>query len=278
MNQNLFFEELRNGAISGGKKIVITILVIIFTCLAVRVLHFLIERFFKKDFIINSKRSDPMKTRTFKSLLKSIVSYALYLLAASYIVTLYFGAVGVTLAGVGGVAIGLGAQGIIKDILSGIFIIFENKYKIGEFVTVAEKSGFVEEIGLRSTVLKDFNGDIHIIPNGIIEDVTNVSRSDRRFMAEVTIDADESLDKAIEVLKKTSENFRKTHDRIIEGPDFSGIPAIRDIGAVIRIAGRCEYQNQWNYESDLKLCIMNDLKKEGIKTGRPVISEGGTHN
>lgn len=269
-------EEIQTSLLGAGKNIAITIIVLLLVAIIVKVLHYVIEKVLDKKSLVPGRPVDPLKTKTLKSLLKSVVSYTLYLFALAYIVTLYMGPIGFTLAGVGGVALGFGAQSFIKDILSGLFILFEDKFKIGEFITVGPKSGFVEEIGIRSTVLRDFNGDMHILPNGNIQEITNVSRGERRFLVDVTVAADQSIEKALEVMNLIAEKFKASHAELLEGPNVMGVVNIRDIGATLRIQGKANYELHWLYENELRRDILKAFSDEGIKTGINIYPEGGT--
>ncbi len=275
MDNKKILDELKTSALNGGSNLILTIVVLVAVTIVVKLLQQLVIRIIDRGDALKGKNVDPLKSKTLKSLFTSVIAYTLYLFAIAYIITLYFGPIGFTLAGVGGVAIGLGAQSFIKDILSGLFIIIEDKYKIGEFITVGTKSGFVEEIGMRTTILRDFNGDMHIIPNGNIEEVTNVSRGDRRFLVDVTISPGQSVERAIEILNHVAEEFKKTHSELIIGPDVVGVVNIRDIGATLRTQGKAEYRNHWQYENDLRRDILKAFQDEGIKTGINIYPEGG---
>lgn len=232
------------------EKIIISILVIILITVLIKVINIFIDKVLKRPNKLTGRLMDEMRIKTLEYLFKSILTYVLYGIGIFYILTLFFGSIGVTVAGIGGVAIGFGAQSLVKDIISGLFILIEDKYKIGEYINVGDKSGTVEQIGMRTTILRDLNGDIHSIPNGNVEVVTNISRGDRRFLVDVTVDSNEDITKVIEVLNKVVEEFKVTHNNLIDGPNVMGVVNIRDIGPTLRVQGRAEYKLHWGYEND----------------------------
>ncbi len=256
-------------------KLAISFAVILIVTLIIRLLHFIIDRTLDGRLMTHDLVAQNIRTKTLRSILKSLVTYALYIFALLYIITIFVGPLGLTLTSIGGVALGFGAQSFIKDIIAGTFILMENKFQIGDFIKVGSWQGTVEDIGLRTTMLRDLNGDLHSLPNGNIQEVTNVSRGDRRFMVDVLIPDSDDLERAARLLEDVSEVFKTTHDQILEGPAYLGIVNIRDIGATLRVQGRAEFVHHWNYENDLRRDILKRFKEEGIRTGVRLSAEGG---
>lgn len=275
MNLEEIWLSMKPSLVSIPGKVVASLLVLFAVAIAIKILHFIIDRsldtrIMKYDIVMQNIRA-----KTLSSVLKSLVTYTLYTFAVLYIVTVFVGPLGLTLTSIGGVALGFGAQSFVKDIIAGIFILMENKFKIGEYVTIGTRQGIVDDIGLRTTVLRDFNGDMHIIPNGNIEEVTNVSRGDRRFKVDILISDASAIDEAALILQDLSENFKKTHDQLLDGPMYVGVVNNRDIGVTLRVQGRAEYEHHWAYENDLRRDILQRLTQAGIKTGVKLYSEGG---
>ena len=203
------------------------------------------------------------KSQTLIVVLQSILRYVVSFVGIIAIVGM-FGNVGLTLAGIGGVAVGFGSQSLIKDIINGFFILFEDQYSVGDNIDIDGKSGIVESIGLRLTRIRDFNGDLHTIPNGSITKVTNHSRGDMRIMVDVDISRSSDLDRATEVIEDFGTRFCEENDEVVECPKVLGISALKDNGLTIRITSRTKPQANASMEMKLRREIIDLLKRESI--------------
>ncbi len=207
---------------------------------------------------------DERKARTLGEVLKSILRYCVYFLGIIGIFEKLFGAITVTFAGIGGVAIGFASQSVIKDIINGFFILFEDHFSVGDFIDIDNKSGVVESIQLRITQLRDFNGDLHIIPNGQILKVTNHSRGSMRFIVDVNISADSDIDRALSIISKTCENFKEKNTNITDGPKVLGVSSIGENITTIRVIGMAKPTEQGACEMLLRKEIKDNLDKNKI--------------
>lgn len=249
--------------------IVRAVLVFIISIVVVKISSKFIDKIFlkqKKGAHINKN-----KRKTLSSLFKSIVRYVTYFVAGVNILEI-FGiktASLITAAGVGGLAVGFGAQNLVKDVISGFFIIFEDQYNVGDYIEVAGVSGIVEEVGIRSTKLRDFGGQLHIIPNGTISLVTNHSKGVMRAKVEVPIAYEEDLDKALICLEKICINMSNKCKDIVEGPSVLGVSDLQDSGLCITIIARTVPMQQWSVERALRKAILDEFKKEGIEIPYP---------
>lgn len=242
---------------------------IIIILAAIKLLNYIgsiaIDRFFSRQknsrFGFSERKADTMGT-----LLKSVIKYGLYLIGfLSILDTLGIETRALMVgAGLGGVAIGLGAQGFIKDIISGFFILFEDQFSVGEYVSIDSMSGIVESIGLRITRLKDFSGDLHIIPNGSISKVTNHSRDNSRAVVDVEAGFDQGIDKVIDVLSNICGSMKKSSENIVDGPTVLGITELGDKGAKIRITATTLPMKQVAVEMELRRRIKDEFEKENI--------------
>jgi small conductance mechanosensitive channel len=266
---------MKPGLVSIPGKLVASLLVVFAVNIVNKLLHYIIDRSLDTKIMNHDIVAQNIRAKTLRSILRSITTYTLNIFALLYIVTVFVGPLGLTLTSIGGVALGFGAQSFVKDIIAGIFILMEDKFKIGEYITIGSHQGTVEDIGLRTTVLRDFNGDMHIIPNGNIQEVTNVSRGDRRFMVDILISEASGIEQAALILQDVAEDFKKSHDNLLNGPSYIGVVNNRDIGATLRVQGRAEYEYHWAYENDLRQDILKRLTEAGIKTGVKLYSEGG---
>lgn len=275
MNLEEIWLTMKPGLVSIPGKLVASLLVVFAVNIVNKLLHYIIDRSLDTKIMNHDIVAQNIRAKTLRSILRSITTYTLNIFALLYIVTVFVGPLGLTLTSIGGVALGFGAQSFVKDIIAGIFILMEDKFKIGEYITIGSHQGTVEDIGLRTTVLRDFNGDMHIIPNGNIQEVTNVSRGDRRFMVDILISEATEIEQAALILQDVAEDFKKSHNQLLNGPSYIGVVNNRDIGATLRVQGRAEYEYHWAYENDLRQDILKRLTEAGIKTGVKLYSEGG---
>ncbi|MDP4146756.1 MAG: mechanosensitive ion channel family protein [Bacillota bacterium] len=247
-----------------GLKLVRVILILIAMYVVIKLGSSLINKSVEKQnklrFSLNEKKS-----KTIGAVLKSILRYAVYFFGIVGILTQLFGTISLTFASIGGVAIGFGAQSLIKDILNGFFILFEDHFAVGDYITIETRSGIVESIELRVTKVRDFNGDLHVIPNGRIMEVTNHSRGATRITVEVSITYEESIDKTIDAINKACEVFIKENKDIIEPPKVVGVTGLTVNGVVIKVAGKVKAMKHWDNENKLRKMIKESLDKENIE-------------
>ena len=208
---------------------------------------------------------------TLAALLRSLVKYVVFFVAFVMVLGIYNVPTASLLAsaGVAGLAIGFGAQSLIKDIISGFFIIFEDQYTVGEHIRTANLEGVVEEIGLRATRLKDFNGSLHFIPNGLIDVVTNFSRGKIRAMADVGIAYEEDVDKALTVISEACAKLAQEMDSIVEGPTVLGVTKLAEYEVSIRVVAFAKPGEQWAVERAILKKIKEHLDKAGIEIPYP---------
>ncbi|MCF6096278.1 mechanosensitive ion channel family protein [Thermovorax subterraneus] len=214
---------------------------------------------------------DESRMRTLAGLLKSVLRYTVYFIAAVVMLDTFGVKTSsiIAAAGIGGLAIGFGAQSLVKDVISGFFIIFEDYFQIGDYVETAGVSGVVEEMGLRTTKLRDFGGQLHIIPNGEITRVTNHSRGNLRALVNVRVSYEEDLNRVIEILEEVAEEVRQKRDDIVEGPTVLGVSDFGPSEAVITIWARTLPMQQWSVERELRKAIKERFDREGIEIPYP---------
>jgi len=253
-----------------GLKIIKIILIWIVANILIRVGSFLIRSFF--DSQARSRVSiNKTKNETLKALIKSILRYTVYFIA----VLMVLGELGVNTssilatAGIGGLAIGFGAQSLVKDVISGFFIIFEDQYGVGDFVKIQDITGTVEEIGLRITKIRGFKGDINIIPNGQITVVTNYSRENSAAIVEVNLAYENDIDKAIAIMEKVSREYAAENPDIVEEPKVFGITAMDHVGITLRLVARTLPLKHWGVERELRKLIKEAFDENNIQISYP---------
>lgn len=213
---------------------------------------------------------DTKKAKTIGQLLKSILRYTVYFFGIIEILSMLglFGTISLTFAGIGGVAIGLGAQSLIKDVINGFFILLEDQYSVSDYVTIDDKSGIVESIELRLTKIRDFNGDLHLIPNGSISRVTNHSRGNMRIMLDIDIAYDKNVDLVQQIIDQVCNSFKEQNPNMVEGPKVLGVSALKEDCMTLRVVGKSKPMTQWDCEMKLREDIRSALKREGIRINR----------
>ena len=168
-------------------------------------------------------------------------------------------------AGIGGLAIGFGAQSLVKDVITGFFILMEDQYVVGDYISIGSHSGVVEELGLRVTKIKDFSGEFHIIPNGEIKIVTNKNRGLMRALVNIPVAYEENIDKVIEVLQRTCDQIKEENSKIIEGPTVIGITNLSNSSMDINIVAKTVPMEQWSVEREIRKKCKEALDRENIE-------------
>ncbi|ABY93655.1 mechanosensitive ion channel family protein [Thermoanaerobacter sp. X514] len=242
---------------------IIKILVIAF--IGIKIGDILISRFYK----LHTKGKIQLPERkigTLMSLTKNILRYVIYFIAVASILKIFNIEMTsiLAVAGIGSLAIGFGAQNLVKDVISGFFIIFEDQFGVGDYITINNFSGLVEEVGLRISKIRDFSGDLHIIPNGEIKTVTNHTRGSMRALVNVGIPYEEDVDRIINVLTQICEDIKKSRNDVIEGPTVLGITDFQDSQVLITIIAKTEPMKQWEVERDIRYRIKKVFDREKI--------------
>jgi moderate conductance mechanosensitive channel len=182
--------------------------------------------------------------------------------------------IGPILAGAGilGLAVSFGAQSLVKDVISGFFILFENQFAIGDVIEAGGKSGVVEKMTLRVVQLRDVEGAMHVIPNGEIKVVSNKTRGWSRAVVDIGVAYDEDVDHALTVVRDEAAQFTtdKTWGSQLDGPvEVLGVESLSDSAVVIRTLIRTQPGSQWNAAREFRRRMKNRLDREGIEIPYP---------
>jgi small conductance mechanosensitive channel len=182
--------------------------------------------------------------------------------------------IGPAIAGLGivGIAVGFGAQSLVKDYLNGVLILIENQYSKGDVVTIAGVSGAVEDFSLRRTTLRDLDGVVHTVPNGQISVASNKTRTWARINQDVTVAFGTDIDKAIRVV---DELGRQMHDdpiwkrRILEPPRVERVERIEERGITLKILGTVRASDQWAAGGEFRKLLLEAFARNDIQLPRP---------
>lgn len=170
-------------------------------------------------------------------------------------------------AGVVGVAVGFGGQYLIKDLISGFFIIIENQYRVDDVVCFGDTCGAVEDISLRMTTLRDLDGNAHHIPHGEIKQVTNMSKGFSRVNLDVGVAYEADLEKVEKVVNKVGKELAEDpdwKDKIRKAPQFLRVNNFGDSSVDIKILGDTEPIMQWEVTGELRKRLKVAFDREGI--------------
>lgn len=175
-------------------------------------------------------------------------------------------------AGIIGIAVGFGAQSLVKDFLSGLFVLIENQYSKGDVVNIAGIGGLVEDVNLRRTVLRDLDGAVHSVPNGEVTVASNLTRAMSRVNMVIRVSYSEDLDHVFAVIDRVGHELAAdpdwSHD-IIDPPTVLGIEDFADSSIEIRILGETQPIRQWDVTRELRLRLKKAFDAEGIEIPYP---------
>ncbi len=175
-------------------------------------------------------------------------------------------------AGIVGLALGFGGQYLIRDIISGLFIILENQYRIGDVVELNSTGGLVEDISLRMTTLRNLDGTVHHIPHGEIKIVSNLSKDFARMNLDLGVSYSSDLEHVINVINRTGEELAadpQFRDSIVSPPRFLRVNDFADSAIVVKILGDTLPLKQWEITGEFRKRIKIAFDREGIEIPFP---------
>ena len=178
-------------------------------------------------------------------------------------------------AGVVGVAVGFGAQSLIKDYFNGFCIFLENQIRQGDVVEAGDKGGFVEEVTLRYIKMRDYNGNVHYVPNGIITTVTNMSRGFAYSVIDIRIAYRENIEEVMEIMHKVGEEMRTDETlqfMILEDLEMAGVDDLGESAVTIRCRFKVKALEQWTVRREFYRRIRSEFDKRGIEIPYPHIT------
>lgn len=221
-----------------------------------------------------SKVDERKRERTLSTIFRTASAVVLWTLAIIVILWQLEVNVAALMTGAGliGIVVGFGAQSAIKDFLGGIFIIMENQYRVGDIVTlntgVAPVSGVVEDITIRITRLRDLDGNMHIVPNGSVAVITNLSFKYANVNVDVSVSYRADIDKVQAVINKVGEDLAKDSEwkeSIFEPIKFLRVDAFDDMGVRVKALGKVEPAKQWDIAGEFRRRIKKAFEKNGIE-------------
>ena len=221
-----------------------------------------------------SKGEMEKRTNTLLAIFKGVARVFIVVVATMMVLSEVGVAVAPVLAGFGiaGVAIGFGAQYLIRDLIAGVFIILENQYRVGDVARVADVAGLVEEVSLRKTVLRDLDGIVHHIPNGEIKIASNFTRHFARVNLDISVAYDTDLNHAMSVINRVGKALAEDEEwrKVIKSPpQVLRVNNLGDSGIDIKILGDVKPMEQWAVMGELRLRLKKAFDAEGIEIPWP---------
>lgn len=257
------------------KNIFWAIIIIIIAMILIKIVNSAIEKFFlvrRKSNLSHSEKRDI----TLVKLLQNIAGYIIWFIVITTVLSNFGVKVESIIAGAGvaGIAVGFGAQTIVKDIITGFFIIFENQFDVGDYVrintsgtTVAE--GTVQSIGLRSTRIRAFTGELIILPNGTMNEIVNFSVNNSVAVFEISVSSNENLSKVEKILEPYLDSLPEKYEEITKTPVILGVEMVKAGEAIIKIAAETLPNNHNHVSRLLRRDLKELLDSQGIKAPVP---------
>ena len=245
--------------------------------IVVKFSHIFIEKAIRKAIVGDkflTKEAEKKREDTLIQVASGTLKIVIWITALLMIVSEFGVEIGpiIAAAGIVGIAVGFGGQYLIRDVISGLFIILENQYRVGDVICVGDVCGCVETITLRLTVLRGKDGEVHHIPNGEIKIATNKSKDFARVNLNIGVSYDADLDKVKKVIDEVGKKMAADPDwkeQINEAPKFVRVNELDDSAVVIRITCEVKPLKQWGVAGELRKRIKIAFDKEGIEIPFP---------
>jgi len=274
INFNNFIQKAFDWLLTSGIRIIVVILL---TWIALKLTRKFIKHFL--NFLTRQKDDVEFQKRT--QTLGTILRYIIIITTLSIASITVLRELGINIgpilaaAGIVGLAVGFGAQSLVKDVISGFFIILEDQIRVGDVVEVGGKSGIVENINLKTTKLRDVAGNVHYVPNGLIQVVTNMTKEYSRYVFDIGVAYKEDVDRVIEVIKGIDEEMRNDpefKDDIIEPIEILGLDQFASSSIIIKARTTTIPIKQWRVGREFNRRIKKRFDELGIEIPFPHIT------
>lgn len=214
------------------------------------------------------------RVRTLGTLSTKVAGGLIAVIAGLMVLKLFGVDIGPALAGLGvaGIAVGFGAQTLVRDWLAGIFVVLENQYNVGDVVRIAGVDGVVEDFSLRRTTLRDLDGTVHTVPNGQIIVASNMTRLWARVNLDISVAYETDIDRAAAIINRVGEELHADPDwapRMLEAPSVVRISGLADSSVTLKVLGQVQAAQQWAVAGELRKRILAAFAREGIEIPFP---------
>lgn len=271
MNINTYLQQFINWSLTSGLHILI---IFILSYVAIKAGKLLSTRFIAA--LVKQKEDTEFQKRT--QTLGSIVRYVLNIAILIVTAMVVLGELGIEIgpilaaAGIVGLAVGFGAQSLVKDVIGGFFILMEDQIRVGDVVQVAGQGGLVEKINLKTTILRDLAGNVHYVPNGKIEVVTNMTKDYSRYVFDIGVAYREDIDEVIELIKKVDEELRSDpvfRDDILEPIEVLGLDQFGESAIIIKARTKTLPIKQWSVAREFNRRLKKKFDENNIEIPFP---------
>jgi small conductance mechanosensitive channel len=256
-------------------------IVLVLTLLALRVLPGTLTRLIERSMVAPAAEDTrerlsvveyEKRRRTLQSLARNAIRIVVLVCGALAALAVFDIDLGPAIAGLGlfGLAIGLGTQNLVKDIVAGMFILTENQYAKGDVVTIAGATGTVEDLGLRRTILRDFDGTVHVVPNGLIGVTSNMTRVWARVVVDIAIKDPARVDEASGVIAEAGTAMAadpRWKGRLLAAPQVDQVKAASAAGVTLKVVGMVAAADRWDAAGEVRRRIVEGFAGVGIELG-----------
>lgn len=244
------------------------ILIIIISAVLIKIGRFIIRKIFSNPMALGRKISGK-RLDTIATLVQSVYRYSVYIMAGVSILaelSKQFNLQSImTAAGIGGLALGFGAQSLIKDVISGMFILLEDQYAVGDTITVEGLNGTVEEMELRVTKIRSFNGDLFIVPNGEIKKVINHTRGNKAVIVDIPLAYSTDIQLATQAAEDICKRVNSEFSTIMEAPKVLGVTEMARDSVKLRIFAMTKANEQYEVERRIRRLVIEEFNKLNIE-------------
>lgn len=258
------WQELTNDLVE-----VVIILAVSF--IVYRIVKLIVKRMVSKEIDEEDplvRRAREQRAQTLASLFTNVALIVLSTVTLLTILSVFIN-IGPLLASVSviGLAISFGAQSLVKDIISGTFILIERQFGIGDVVRIGDIAGLVEKMTLRTTVLRDLQGTVHVIPNGEIKTLSNLTKAWSRAVIDVTVGYREDVDRMLDMLRRIGAELHQDPrwaPLLLDPPEVLGVENLTETGVTLRMMAKTLPLKQWEVARELRRRIKKNFESEGV--------------
>lgn len=271
MHLPAIWEQVSAWLLSTGIR---TLIIFILALILIRVSRVLSRRMISLFFEKKRDEEAEKRANTLSTVISKVLSIVIWVFALITVLgelNIQIGPV-LAAAGIVGLAIGFAGQSMVKDYLNGFYILLWDQIRVGDVVQIAGQGGFVENINLKMTTIRDLAGNVHFIPNGIIDVVTNMTKDYSRYVFEIGVAYREDVDEVIEVVKKLDEEIRNDpeyKDFILEPIEILGLDKFGDSAIVIKARNKTKPIKQWMVGREFNRRMKKKFDELGIEIPFP---------